>query len=108
VNKYTPIVYKSFGFKLQSTLQKFFTVKHQGKIYYVDYLNSSGQILGLLNRDYWEVLDEELEELNIYVYSDTTKKELKQIEKNTKLYRKLIKFCIRHFDDYKPNYKEAC
>ena len=45
----------------------------------------------------WDVLDEE------NVFKDTTKKELKQIKKNVKLYNKLIKFCIRHFEDYKPD-----
>ncbi len=86
----------------QSTIQKYFTVEYKGKIYYVDYINSDNQIL-LGNRDYWEVLDEEIEELNIYVFKDTTKKELKQIDKNVKLTNKLVKFCIKHFEDYKPN-----
>ena len=92
----------------KSALQKWFTVKHKGKTYYVDYANSDGQTLLLSNRNYWEILDEELEELNIYVCSNTTKKELKQIDKNVKLYKKLIKFCIKHFNDYQPNYKEDC
>lgn len=86
----------------QSTLQRWFTVEHRGKKYYVDYLNSNGQILET-NRFRWEVLDEELEELNIYVFNDTTKKELKQIKKNARLYNKLIKFCIKHFEDYQPD-----
>lgn len=33
-----------------------------------------------------------------------TKKEIKQIDKNVKLKNKLIKFCIKHFEDYKPEY----
>ena len=88
---------------IQSTLERSFTVKHKGKTYYVSYLNSDGPILGLLNRNYWEILDEELEELNIYIFKDTTKKEEQQIDKNVKLTNKLIEFCIKHFDDYKPD-----
>ena len=68
-----------------SVLQKSFTVKHKGKTYYVDYLNSDGQILGLSNRDYWEVTDGEWYEIE---------------DENLK--QKLITFCIRHFNDYKP------
>jgi len=68
----------------QSTLQKCFTVEHKCKIYYVDYLNSDGQILGI-NRNCWEVIDEEWEEIE-----------------DNKLKLKLINFCIRHFNDYKP------
>jgi len=92
---------------IQSILERSFHVKHRGKTYYVSYLNSDGQILGLSNRDYWEILDEELEELDIYVFNDTTKKELKQIKKNVKLYNKLINFCIKHFEDYQPDYKDC-
>jgi len=80
-------------------------VEHKGKEYYVDYLNSDGPVLGLINRDYWEICDEEGEELNIYILSDTTEEEKKQIEENAKLYSKLIDFCIRHFNDYKPEPK---
>lgn len=86
----------------QTVLEKNFTVEHKGKTYYVGYLNSDGQILGLSNRDTWEIYDEEGEELNAYIFKDTTKKEKKQIEKTAKLYYKLIDFCIKHFDDYKP------
>ena len=88
---------------IQSTLERNFTVTHQGKTYYVSYLNSDGQILGLLNRTHWEVLDEELEEVSVYIFRDTTKKEEQQIDKNVKLTNKLIKFCIKHFDDYELN-----
>lgn len=77
---------------IQSSLQRNFTIKHNGKIYYVDYLNSDGQILGLSNRDYWEVLDEELENIDDY--------------ENKRVFRSLIKFCIKHFNDYQPDYKE--
>ncbi len=70
--------------------------------------NSDNQILGLSNRDYWQILTEDLEELDIYVFENTTKKEIKQINKNVKLMNKLIKFCQKHFEDYKPDYKGDC
>ena len=80
----------------------YFTVKHKGKFYCVDYLSSDGQILGLINRDTWEITDEEYEELNIYLLNDTPKRERKQIKNNIKFANKLITFCIRHFNDYEP------
>ena len=85
----------------QTVLEKNFTVKHKGKFYYVGYLNSDKPILGLINRDTWEIYDKEGEELNVYIFKDTTKEEKKQIEKNARLYYNLISFCIRHFEDYK-------
>ena len=72
-------------------MEKNFVVKHNGKVYYVDYMDSDGPILSLINRDYWEVIDEEWEEIE-----------------DEKLKKKLIEFCIRHFNDYKPNYKKYC
>ncbi|MBI2656938.1 hypothetical protein HYX03_04315 [Candidatus Woesearchaeota archaeon] len=87
---------------IQSVLERHFTVKHKGKFYYACYLNSDKPVLGLINRDTWEVYDEEGEELNIYIFKDIPKKELRQITKNGKLYSNLISFCIRHFDDYEP------
>lgn len=85
---------------LSAINKKNFTVKHKGKTYYVDYLNSDGQILGLSNRDYWEVYNEDDEELpNHKIKGDKVilnKKELR-------LKIKLIKFCIKHFEDYRPD-----
>ena len=89
---------------LQSTLERNFTVKHYGKTYYLNYLNADGPIL--LNRYHWEILDKELEELNIYEFKSMTKKEKEQVKKNMELANKLIEFCIKHFNDFQPNYKE--
>ncbi len=85
----------------KNILSRSFEVKHEGKTYYINYLNSDGQILGLSNRDYWEVTDEEFEEVCIYEFQETTKREKEQIKSNRKLVNKLIKFCIKHFNDYK-------
>ena len=86
----------------QSVLERHFTVKHKERFYYVSYLNSDKPILGLINRDTWEICDEEGEELNTHILKDTTKEEKHQIKNNTKLASKLIELCIRHFDGYKP------
>ena len=87
---------------IQTTIAKYFTVQYKGKTYYIDYVNSDGQTLLLSNRDYWEILDEELEELCVSEFQNDTKKEKEQIKKNIKLANKLISFCIKHFSDYKP------
>ena len=91
---------------IQSILERNFTVKDGGKFYHINYLNSDGQILGLLNRSNWEVTDEEGEGISVYEFQCSTKKEKEQIRNNIKLLNKLIKFCIKHFDNYQPNYEE--
>ena len=73
----------------QTVIEKYFTVKHKGKTYYVDFINSDDAIM-IGNRDEWEVLDEELE------YID-----------DIKLIDKLINFCVKHFDDYEPDLEIA-
>lgn len=52
-------------------------VNHKGKDYCVDYLNSDGHTLGLLNRDILEVT-EDREEVNIYTFKGDNKEEIKK------------------------------
>ncbi len=70
----------------------------------MEYANSDGIAGYLFNRDDWEVLDEELEELCVCEFQNSTKKEKEQIMENIKLYNKLINFCIKHFNDYEPKF----
>lgn len=86
---------------LQSTLERSFHVKHRGKTYYISYLNSDGYLC--VNRFNWEILDEELEEVCACTFKDSTKKEIKEADKEAKLMEKLINFCIKHFNDYQPD-----
>jgi len=83
-------------------LEKNFTVKYNKKIYYIDFIASDRQILGLINRDTWEVLDEEFEEICVCEFQNSTKKEKQQIKNNRELANRLIDFCIKHFNDYNP------
>ncbi len=86
----------------QFTIQRTFFVQHNGKIYYVDYLNSDGHILGLLNRNNWEIYNEDSNELNIYSFKGDSKKKEKETNDNRKLFIRLVNFCIKHFDNYQP------
>lgn len=89
--------------KLQQTIiEKNFHIKAGNKIYYVNYLNSDGQTLGLLNRLTWEVYDAEGDEITFDYLKGMDKKEKKQINKNYKLVNKLIAFCLKHFNEYNP------
>ena len=86
----------------QTILQKIFLVRYQGRCYFVDYVNSDGQALCLLNRDNWEVYDENHESLQVYLLKSMTKKDSLMIKKDVKLVEKLITFCVEHFEDYNP------
>lgn len=65
----------------QTVLQKTFYVRHKGKMYYIDYLNSDGQSLGLINRDNWEISDEEGRISNLYISRFYEKRKGKGYEK---------------------------
>lgn len=86
----------------QTSIEKTFHIRMGNKIYYVNYLNSDGQIIGLINRLDWEIHDEDGEEVNIYYFSNMTDAEKRQVDRNCKLVENLIDFCIKHFNDYNP------
>ncbi len=81
-----------------NTLQKTFLIKHQGKEYFVDYLDSDYPNPALINRENWRVIDEDGEELNTYFFKSITKKEKVKINLTRKKCDKLINFCIKNFD----------
>ena len=49
----------------------------------------------------WQINDEDGNELDVYVFQPTPG-ELKQKYKEVRLLNKLVRFCIRHFNDYRP------
>ena len=78
------------------------TVLHEGRMFYVNYTQSDGQTLALMNRDNWEVLestDDETEELDVYGFADGTAEEREKVAENFELMKKLIQFCIEHWDN---------
>ena len=86
----------------QTTIQKTFEVKYKNKNYHVNYINSDGQTLAILNRDNWEIFIEDHELLDIYLFKGDDKVKRLKADKNLFLADKLIEFCIKHFNDYKP------
>ena len=85
----------------QTVIQKTFRVEYKEKVYYVDYLNSDRQTLVLLNRDDWEICDEDHNDLDIYTFYED-KKRIREVKKNLLLADKLISFCIKNFNTYNP------
>ena len=83
-------------------IQKSFLIKHKGKKYCVNYLNSDYPNPNLLNRDNWEIVDEDGEELNTYFFKSNMKNDKSKITLIKQKYDKLISFCIENFDNYNP------
>ena len=78
------------------------TIQHEGRVFYVNFTESDGQTLALMNRDNWEVQEDTedgVEELDIYGFSSDSPDKKKQIEENYKLMKKLILFCMQHWDN---------
>jgi len=85
-----------------NTIKKSFLVKYNKKKYHINYLNSDYPDPCLFNRDNWEIVDEDGEELNIYFLKSNTEKDSSKQKLFRKLYDKLISFCIKNFDNYQP------
>jgi len=78
------------------------TILHGNRTFYVNFTESDGQTLALMNRDNWEVLEETEdgpEELKIHVFNDDTPLERELATENALLKEKLVRFCIKHWDN---------
>ncbi|MFH1053847.1 MAG: hypothetical protein V1740_05525 [Candidatus Woesearchaeota archaeon] len=85
-----------------NTLKKSFVVKHKRKKYFVNYINSDYADPSLFNRDNWQILDEDGEELGIYFLKSDINKDNANRELREEIYNKLISFCVEKFNNYQP------
>ena len=86
----------------RNQISRDWTILHEGRTFYVNYTESDGQTLALMNRDNWEVLEETedgAEELSIYGCEDDTAEERKAVLRNSELMKRLIRFCIENWDN---------
>jgi hypothetical protein len=85
----------------RNQISRDWTIRHEGRTFYVNYTQSDGQTLALMNRDNWEVLEQTEdgpEELNIYGYRGQGKEDRAKIQENFELMKRLIRFCISNWD----------
>jgi hypothetical protein len=78
------------------------TVLHDGRKFYVNYMQSDTQTLALCNRDNWEVLEETdkgPEELDIYGFESDGPDGQSKANSDFRLMKKLIRFCIENWDN---------
>jgi hypothetical protein len=78
------------------------TILHEGRTFYVNYTDSDGQTLALMNRDKWEVweqTEEGTEELDVYAFSGDSDEKQEQARENFELMKRLIRFCIANWDN---------
>ena len=86
---------------IQNTIIRDWFMEWQGKTFYVNFTASDGQTLALCNRDNWEVLTGDGEELGEYVMSGATAEDRKTAAGNAELKEQLVKFCMQNWDDGK-------
>jgi hypothetical protein len=78
------------------------TVLHEGRTFYVNYTESDGQTLALLNRDNWEVweqTEEGTEELDVYAFRGDSDQKREEARENFEIMKRLIRFCIENWDN---------
>ena len=85
---------------VQNTIARDWTVLHDGRRFCVNFTESDGQRLALVNRDNWQICEETedgTEELD--VCKDDGPEERKRVEENARLAEKLVAFCMDHWDN---------
>lgn len=86
----------------QNIISRDRTVLHKGRRFFVNFTESDGQTLALCNRDNWQIHEETedgTEELNTYVFNDSSPQEREQAQENAKMIGELIAYCIRNWDN---------
>ncbi len=79
-----------------NSLQKVFLIRYKNKDYYVNYLSADYNSSALMNRENWEIFDEDGEEISPYQFKSSKN------EKEINLYYKLVEFCIKNYNQYNP------
>jgi hypothetical protein len=72
----------------RNQISRDWTVQHEGRTFYVNYTQSDGPTLALMNRDHWEVLErtpDGPEELGIYGLAGDSKEERARVQENFEL-----------------------
>lgn len=74
----------------QNTISRDWDIRYKGKKYLVNLTYSDGQILALCNRGYWDIKDENGEEV-CYAFKG------QEAELSEKEQEQIIAFCIKNF-----------
>ena len=83
-----------------NSIQRDFIVESNGKIYNVNYLNADYQTSALLNRDFWEIRNEDGEEINGYFFESSSEEDKRKAENDANLFDKIVEFCVENFNCY--------
>ena len=87
---------------LQDTISRDWQVEHRGRNFLVNFTESDGQTLALVNRDNWEITEETDDgprEMTGVVLSGATKEEIRQAEDDLRIMTQLIRFCVEEWDN---------
>ena len=86
----------------QNTLSRDWIIKHDGRTFYVNFTESDGQTLALMNRDNWEITEETNDgdfQLNGLVFSSMTVQQRQQAADDARLVKAIIGYCIENWDN---------
>ena len=86
----------------KNQISRDWTILHNSRKFYVNFIESDGQTLAHCNRDNWKVweeTDDGIEELNEFVFKNDTSQGQANAEENSLLKEKLISYCIENWDN---------
>ena len=74
-------------------INKTFLIKYEEKTYCINYFYSDYGALEEINRNTWEITDEDGEMLQIFLFRNESKETIEKVKRNQEVYDKLIDFC---------------
>ena len=86
----------------QNSISRDWTVVHEGRLFHVNFTESDGQTLALLNRENWEIAEKTedgTEEFSACEFNDSSPTERKQAEKRVRIIDELVAFCIENWEN---------
>ena len=86
----------------QNSIARDWTVVHEGWRFHVNFMESDGQTLALLNRENWEIAEKTedgMEEFSVCAFNDSSPVERKQAEETARIIDELVAFCIENWEN---------
>jgi len=86
----------------QNSIARDWTVLHEGRRFHVNFTESDGQTLALLNRENWEIAEKTedgMEEFSACAFNDSSPAERRQAEERVRIIDELVAFCIDNWEN---------
>jgi hypothetical protein len=86
----------------QNTISRDWTVLHEGRRFFVKFMDSGGQTLALCNRESWQIQEEtegRIEESGACAFGESSLEKQAKAQENAEIIDMLIDFCLAYWEN---------